>query len=80
MDSDQTITYWIGQLKAEDPEAAAKLWDRYFERIIVLAQRKLGNIPPRVIDAEDVAASVFHSLCFGAARGNFPRLSDRTDF
>ena len=36
---DETITEWIEQLKEGDAEAAEKLWQRYFQRMVNLAQR-----------------------------------------
>lgn len=77
--ADQTVTYWIQQLKTNDPRAARELFDRYFRRLIALARGKLGDIPQRLVDPEDVAASAFKSLCLGAAKGRFPLLEDRED-
>jgi len=77
--SDESVTYWIKELKADNSDAAGELWTRYFQRIVGLARKKLGGVPPRVIDAEDVALSVFNSLCLGAAKGNFSILTDRKD-
>eukprot|EP00913_Durusdinium_trenchii_P023448 g22026.t1 len=68
-----------GQLKDGDPEAAHQLWNRYFERLTNLARRKLGGLPKRDADEEDVAQSVFNSLCAGAAKGHFTELFDRND-
>lgn len=76
---DPTVTYWIQHLKTNDAKAAREIWDRYFHKLIALARKKLGSIPQRVIDPEDVAVSVFKSLCLGAARGHFPALTDRHD-
>jgi DNA-directed RNA polymerase specialized sigma24 family protein len=75
--NDERITHWIHQLKAGDSEAAQRLWERYFERILSLARKKLRGASHRVRDEEDVAQSVMKSLCLGAARGRFPLLSDR---
>jgi DNA-directed RNA polymerase specialized sigma24 family protein len=70
---------WIGQLKGGDPEAAQKLWERYFRRLVELARKRLQGVPRSAADEEDVALSAFDSFCRGAARGQFPRLDDRTD-
>lgn len=75
-----SVTRWLGDLKGGDAEAAQPLWDRYFERLVRLARRRLGGAPaPGFGDEEDAALSAFHSVCAGAARGQFPRLSDRAD-
>ena len=29
-----SVTRWIGDLKAGDPEAARALWERYFDRLV----------------------------------------------
>jgi DNA-directed RNA polymerase specialized sigma24 family protein len=74
-----SITAWIGDLKEGDDSAAQKLWDRYFERLTRVAGRKLGNASRRIADEEDVALSVFQSLCNGASAGRFDRLGNRDD-
>jgi DNA-directed RNA polymerase specialized sigma24 family protein len=66
-------------LKQADQQAAAGLWHRYFDKLVGLARRRLSGIPPGMIDAEDVALSVFKSLCLRAARDSFPQLQDRDD-
>lgn len=70
---------WIRDLKEGDESAAAQLWDRYFERLVKVAARKLGNAARRIADEEDVAVSVFNGLCQGAAAGRFDQLQNRDD-
>ena len=72
-----SVTQWIAGLKAGKAEAADRLWHRYFERLVRLAQRKLGSAPRRVADEEDVAAIVFHNLWQGGESGRFPDLRNR---
>jgi DNA-directed RNA polymerase specialized sigma24 family protein len=72
-----SVTHWIGALRAGDGEAAQRLWERYFDDLVRLARTKLGALPRREADEEDVALSAFHSFCRGAARGQYPRLDDR---
>lgn len=76
-----SVTYWLDELKAGDPAAAQPLWDRYFDRLVRLARKRLSlarrNNP--VEDEEDAALSAFDSFCDGAAQGRFPRLADRED-
>jgi DNA-directed RNA polymerase specialized sigma24 family protein len=74
---DDSITHWIQHLKSGDADAAGRLWDEYFERLTRLARARMRQFPRRVTDEEDVALSVFDSLCRGAARGIYPKLSDR---
>src|SRR6202034_1431934 len=80
-DADGSVTRWIGDLKAGGAAAAQPLWERYFDRLVRLARNKLRARPRRaaVEDEEDAALSAFDSFCRGAARGRFPRLTDRDD-
>jgi DNA-directed RNA polymerase specialized sigma24 family protein len=71
-----SVSHWLGPLQEGNPEAAQKLWERYFERLIDQARKKLRALPHREA-AEDVALSAFDSFCRGAARGRFPELADR---
>ena len=77
MAPDGSVTHWVRLLQQGHHEAAQPLWQRYFARLIGLAQKKLGGRSLAVADAEDVALSAFHSLCRGAERGRFPQLQDR---
>lgn len=77
MQSEGSVTRWIGQLKSGDPAAAQRLWERYFPRLVRLALKKLRGANRRVSDEEDLALSVFDSFCRGAAHGRFPQLADR---
>jgi DNA-directed RNA polymerase specialized sigma24 family protein len=79
MSTDASVTHWIDRLKAGDPAAAQKLWERYFRRLVGLARKKLRAAPRRAADEEDVALSAFDSFCRGAEHGRFARLHDRFD-
>jgi DNA-directed RNA polymerase specialized sigma24 family protein len=79
MASEGSVTRWLGQLQAGDPAAAQQLWQRYFQRLVVLARKKLRGSPRRVADEEDVALSAFESFCRRAEQGRFPQLLDRDD-
>ncbi len=75
-----SVTRWIDELKAGQPDAAAALWQRYFERLIQVARQRLGPVPRQAVeDAEDAALSAIHGLFAGAAQGRFERLTDRVD-
>lgn len=79
MSESDSVTRWIEDLKQGDEDAAARLWQRYFDKMVQAARQKLGQHRPGVADEEDVALSAFDSLCRGAAKGNFTRLTDRHD-
>src|SRR5262245_41709963 len=77
MSSPGSITRWLQQLTAGDRTAVQPLWERYFRRLVGLARDRLGRMPRRSADEEDVALSAFDSFCRRAERGLFPRLDDR---
>jgi DNA-directed RNA polymerase specialized sigma24 family protein len=79
MRPESSVTQWIDRLKAGDPDAAQRLWERYFRRLVDLARKKLRAAPRRAADEEDVALSAFDSFCRGAAQDRFPQLHDRLD-
>lgn len=68
----RSVTHIIEQLRDGDDAAVARLWDRYFERLVRLARRRLQNHPRRIDDEEDAAVSVMHCLCNGVDREKFP--------
>ena len=53
--------------------------DRYFEKMVLAARRKLERQTLAVTDEEDVALSAFDCLCRGAVKGSFSQLKDRHD-
>ena len=71
------VTLWITDLAQGDARAAQRIWDRYCERLVELARKKLGERHRRAADEEDVAISAFASFCRGIRRGRFPNLRDR---
>jgi RNA polymerase sigma factor (sigma-70 family) len=74
-----SVSQWIEGLRAGDDEAAARLWQRYFQRLVRLAAQRLGGAPRRVADEEDMAVSAFQSLCRRVQQDQFPDLRDRHD-
>jgi RNA polymerase sigma factor (sigma-70 family) len=77
--ADHSVSLWIADLKQGNQAAARELWERYFNRLVQVAGRRMGSAARRVADEEDVAVSVFDSLCRGAAAGHFSQLQDRDD-
>jgi RNA polymerase sigma factor (sigma-70 family) len=73
------VTQWIRRLQVGDREAVQKLWQNYYRGLVGLARKRLGALPRRAADEEDVALSAFDSFCRGAEQGRFPRLEDRDD-
>jgi RNA polymerase sigma factor (sigma-70 family) len=79
MSAAPSISQWITELKEGDANAAQRLWERYATRLVEIARRKLKDSPKCVADEDDIAASVFHSLCRGAAAGRFENVKNRDD-
>ena len=79
MSSPGSVTHWIQALRGGDPDAAQKLWERYFPRLVGLARKRLQGARRRVEDEEDVALSAFKSFWRGARQGRFTQLADRND-
>ena len=74
-----SVTHWIAQLKAGEPRASQEVWERYFERLVRLARKKLGRTPRRAADEEDAVISAFNGFLRGVEERRFPRLDDRDD-
>jgi len=73
------VTQWIANLSDGDDLAAALLWEKYFEKLVRFARKKLQYMPRRASDEEDVALSAMHSFCRGMAKQRFPKVDDRED-
>ncbi len=79
MFQEQEIRQWIDELQAGNPQAIEQLWRQYADRLQRAARRRLGDLPRRVFDEEDVAQSAFHSFCRGVMGGRFPALDSQDD-
>jgi DNA-directed RNA polymerase specialized sigma24 family protein len=77
MSPPSSVSRWLDALKEGDSQAATPLWERYCAELVRLARKKLGHLPRRAADEEDVALSAFNSLCLGVRNGRFPDLTDR---
>jgi DNA-directed RNA polymerase specialized sigma24 family protein len=73
------IESWIAQLRARNPDAAQRLWERYFRQLVALARARLGAAPRRAADEEDIALDAFMSFCRGVEESRFPHINDRAD-
>jgi RNA polymerase sigma factor (sigma-70 family) len=80
-DDSGSVTHWLGALRGGELDAAQPLWERYFARLVRLAQARLrtNRRPGAAEDEEDAALSAFDSFCRAATQGRFPRLDDRDD-
>lgn len=74
---DDEVTAWLFQLAGGDPQAAERIWQRYFDQLVQYARRRLEGLPCRAADEEDVALSAMHSFCRAVATHRYPELEDR---
>jgi RNA polymerase sigma factor (sigma-70 family) len=79
MVAEDSVCLWITRLKANEADAAQELWNRYAARLVDVARRKLGDCPKGIADEEDIAQSVFRSVCRGVAAGRFNDVKNRDD-
>ncbi len=77
--SQDSMTVWFAQLSQGNPDAAAKLWERFFDRLVAIARQQMATANRRVADEEDIAAGVMTALCRCATRGNLPSVQNRDD-
>jgi RNA polymerase sigma factor (sigma-70 family) len=77
--TDDAVTLWLANLAGGDQQAAEQIWQRYFDRLVHLARKKLEGLPRRMADEEDVALSALHSFCRAVGAGRYPQLQDRDD-
>jgi RNA polymerase sigma factor (sigma-70 family) len=73
------VTRLIARLQDDDPQTAAQIWRRYFERLLPLAEARLRALPHRAVDGEDVLVSVFDRFFRAARDDRFLQLHDRVD-
>jgi RNA polymerase sigma-70 factor (ECF subfamily) len=64
--------------RADDQEAARQLVDRYLDRLVALARRRLSQRLASRVDAEDVVQSVFRTFFHRAKEGKF-QIKDQDD-
>ena len=74
-----SVSEWLVGLRSRRRSAVSQLWERYALELVNLARVNLGNSPKVVADEEDVAQSVFRSICRGAAAGRFADLKSRDE-
>lgn len=76
---ESSVSTWIAQLGQENGDAAQKIWERYYQRLVALAAKKLSGARRRAADEEDVVQEAFDAFFRAAAEGRFPQLRDRNN-
>lgn len=79
MSTNQDLTQWIHRLSDGDPEAAERVWEAYFQKLVKIAKNKLAGVALRDSDEEDIALSAMHSFCRGMVTKKFTWVNDRHD-
>jgi RNA polymerase sigma factor (sigma-70 family) len=79
MDSNCSISQWLGGLKDGDRAAIDQLWQRYAQRLVELARQAMRRAPKTGADEEDVAQSVFRNICRGAEKGKLQSITNRDE-
>ena len=77
--NEHSVTNWIAALKQGNSLAGQRLWEQYVEKLVRLAHMKLGSLPKRAVDEDDVVAEVFTDFLQGVKERRFERLYDRHD-
>jgi DNA-directed RNA polymerase specialized sigma24 family protein len=77
MPEQDEITLWFARLQQRDAQAVDAIWQAYFHKLVRFARRKLGALPRRTADEEDVALSAMHSFYRGVADGRFEVVASR---
>jgi DNA-directed RNA polymerase specialized sigma24 family protein len=77
MSSSSSVRAWIARAKTGDRDAAQKLWERYFKRLVGLARAKLPLGRRKYGEDEAVAISAMKSFLQRAENGRFPNLHSR---
>ncbi|RIK73563.1 MAG: RNA polymerase subunit sigma-70 [Planctomycetota bacterium] len=72
----ESVSHWLDGLRAGDSVAAQELWNRYFARLVAVAQARLAALR-RDVSGEDVALSAIKSVMLGLRENRFPELNDR---
>ncbi len=75
----KSITIWFERMRQGNPDAAAKMWDHFFGKLVEYSRRQISRSNRRVTDEEDVAAGVMSALCSCADRGKLPTIESRDD-
>lgn len=71
MPTDPEFNTLMGRLRKGDEDAAQMAFHLMVRRLIAQARRRLRHFPPRLVDPEDVAQSVFRSFFCGLKAGEF---------
>jgi DNA-directed RNA polymerase specialized sigma24 family protein len=78
--SSHSVTGLLRAVREDDSLASWALWNRYVERLVRMAQKRLSGSNRQIVDGDDIASEVFTEFLKGVQGGRFQRLNDRQDF
>lgn len=70
---------WFDELCDSQSDAASRLWELYFQRMVMAARRKMDGVRRTDRDEEDIALSAFKSFCIGVREGRIRRRGDEVN-
>jgi RNA polymerase sigma factor (sigma-70 family) len=79
MPDSNSLTNLYFKLKAGDEDAANRLFQECFLRLVMYAKSHLQGVSQKMADGEDVALSALNSFMKAAQMGRFPNFKDRDD-
>lgn len=79
MSDSNSLTNLYFKLQAGDEDAANRLFQECFVRLVMYAKSHLNGVPQKMADGEDVALSALNSFMKAAQLGRFPNFKDRDD-
>jgi DNA-directed RNA polymerase specialized sigma24 family protein len=75
----ELVSQWMLRLAGGDAEAAQKIWNDYFGKLVRLARKKMNGLPKRDTDEEDAAISAMNSFYQGLLQHKFDHVHHRDD-
>ena len=72
--STESVSEWIAELKAGDRSRSQPIWERYVDKLVRRAKRKLGDAARGITDEQDVVQSAFDGFFRGVSEGRFSAL------
>lgn len=79
MQNENSITKYFSALKRGESEAAQRIWEKFFKRLIELARKKLKSSPKRWSDEDDIVQQAFAQFFSQVQQNRFPKLNNRGD-
>ena len=74
-----SVTRWLQRLQAGESGAAQAIWDRFYQRVVRLAELQLKRNADRAVDGEDIAQSAFRAVYHAVMNGRYPDMDNRQE-